>query len=103
VLTDRKNVDTKSKKRRYEGAVTGITTIRDLINLWPTRKTLVDDIRAAFPELPVSVSQVHKWAEKQSVPARYQHALVVVGQGRGFDVTADLIVQLHFDENRGAA
>lgn len=72
-----------------------LTSVRDLINLWPTRAELQSDLKAAFPQLSVSVTQVHKWAEKQSIPARYQHPILHVAKARGFDVSADLLLELH--------
>lgn len=80
-----------------------IDTVRKLVNLWPTRAELTEDLRRAYPDLSVTVAQVHKWAEKQSIPSRYQYPVLVVGQRRGFPISADLIVRLHSGERRGAA
>lgn len=80
-----------------------VESIREMVNLWPTRAALVGDLKSAFPNLPISVMQVHKWAEKQSIPARYHHPILIVARKRGFEITADLIVRLHSASRRGAA
>lgn len=72
-----------------------ISSIRDLVNVWPSRATLADDINAVAGRGLVTTAQVHKWAEKQSIPAKYHHPVIRAGQLRGFPVTADLIVRLH--------
>ncbi len=72
-----------------------ITDIRSLVNLWPTRAALAEDLMRCCPSLTVSTGQVHKWAEKGSIPNKYHHPLLVSARVRGFEVTADLIVALH--------
>ncbi len=85
-------------------SVGDLSSIRDLVNLWPTRAALADDLKMHLPEgAPVSVHQVHKWAEKQSIPARYHYAFICAAGARGFDVTADQIARLHAHPVRGAA
>ena len=82
-----------------------IASIRDLVNLWPTRAELARDVAAVAPDICLSVAQVHKWAEKQSIPARYHHPVLRAAQRRGFAVTADRIAELHAPvaRDRGAA
>ena len=72
-----------------------ISSIRDLVNLWPTRADLAKDVNLAFPTLGVTTAQVHKWAEKGSIPSKYHFPVLQAGRQRGFDVSADLIVMLH--------
>lgn len=72
-----------------------ISSIRDLVNLWPLRSALADDINAAAGFRLVTTAQVHKWAEKQSVPAKYHHFLILAGQRRSYLVTAEMMVRLH--------
>lgn len=79
-----------------------ISTIRDLVNLWPTRAKLADDIEAVTPALKVSVHQVHKWAEKGSIPSKYHKSLLAAARRRNFAISAEMIVNLHSPE-RGAA
>lgn len=72
-----------------------VSSITDLVNLWPTRAALADDIGVVSPEVKVTASQVHKWAEKNSIRAIYHKAVLLAAQSRGFPVTAELIVALH--------
>lgn len=75
--------------------MTDVETIKDLINLWPTRADLALDLTAVLGEHRVSADQVHKWARSNSIPARFHFAVVRAGTKRGFDVTADAIARLH--------
>jgi len=79
-----------------------ISSVRDLVNLWPTRAELAKDVMAACGSLRVTTAQVHKWAEKGSIPSKYQHPVLIAGQARGFEITADLIVLLHGPERSAA-
>lgn len=72
-----------------------ISSIRDLVNLWPTRSSLVADLRALSPGMKVTTARVHKWAENGSIPAKYHSSVLTAGQKRGFSITADLIIELH--------
>ena len=75
-----------------------ISSVRDLVNLWPTRSELAQDLMSTCSSLKVTTAQVHKWAEKGSIPPKYQHSILVAGRRRGFDITAELIVSLHAPE-----
>lgn len=79
-----------------------VSTIRELVNLWPTRASLHEDLRRHFPSLPVSVHRIHKWAETGSIPPRYHHPVFVAAQDRKFPVTAELIARLHCPEASAA-
>lgn len=72
-----------------------IQTVRDLVNLWPTRADLAVDMSQQCSALSVSPHQVHKWAEKGSIPAKYHFRLLTAAQKRSLPVTADLLVRLH--------
>lgn len=72
-------------------------SIRDIVNLWPSRAELSDDMNGIDANRRVSVHQVNKWAEKSALPARYHWQLLHAARLRGFPVTADLIVRLHGD------
>jgi len=72
-----------------------ISSIRDLVNLWPTRSSLADDLQTFCPDLKVNTARVHKWAEHGAIPARYHFPVLMAGRHRGFTITADLIVRLH--------
>lgn len=72
-----------------------VLTIRDLINLWPTRAILASDVNKIAGGPVVSAGQVHKWAQAQSIPPRFHLAVVQSAQGRRFQITAELVVTLH--------
>jgi hypothetical protein len=76
-----------------------IPTIRDLVNLWPTRADLAGEMTTLAASRPVSVHQVHKWAETGSIPAKYHFQLVAAARNRDFPVTADLLIRLHAAED----
>ena len=65
-----------------------IITIKSLIDLWPNRKDLAD-------EISVSVDRVHKWAQTDSIPARFHARILRAAEARGFCVSADDLVRLH--------
>lgn len=64
------------------------TTITAIIDLWPTRSALAEDIH-------VTTDRVHKWAQKASIPARYHFAILEAARVRGFDVDAELLTRVH--------
>ncbi|MDJ0631075.1 MAG: hypothetical protein QNJ44_22650 [Rhodobacter sp.] len=72
-----------------------IRTIRELVNLWPTRAELARDISAVSPLIEATTHQVHKWAENGSIPSKYQSAVLRAATERGFPVTAELLITLH--------
>lgn len=65
-------------------------SITALIDLWPTRRQLADDVG-------VMTDRVHKWAKSNAIPARFHLRVVRAGAERGFPVSADLLVVLHDD------
>lgn len=71
-----------------------VTTIHELIALWPSRADLAADIALGDVDR-VGVAQVAKWAQRQSIPAKYHFQLLTAAQRRGLPVTAELIVRLH--------
>jgi hypothetical protein len=73
-----------------------ISSVRDLIDLWPARKGLAD-------ACGVPVARVHKWAEVGSIPAKYHLAVLNSALGAGYPVTADLMVRLHAQQLERAA
>lgn len=78
-----------------EMGVKHVSTIRELVNLWPTRAELASDICSLSPDLQVTTHQVHKWAEKCSIPSRYHHSVLLAGRRRQFEITAEMIARLH--------
>jgi len=72
-----------------------ISSIRDLVNMWPTRASLVEDLRWFSPGLKVNTPQVHKWAANGTIPAKYHFLVLSAGRHRGFLIDAELMVRLH--------
>ena len=72
-----------------------IPTIKQLIDLWPTRKVLAEDVGA-------SKDRVDKWAQTGSIPAKFHARVIRAAGSRGFAVTADDLVRLH-DQTSGEA
>jgi len=72
-----------------------ISNIRDLVNLWPTRSSLAEDLRIFSPGMKVTTDRVYKWAENGAIPAKYHFAVLTAGRHRGFGLSADQIVMLH--------
>lgn len=80
--------------------MTELNDIKQVINLWPTRAALAEDISRACGSGSVNVAQVHKWAQAGAIPARFHAAVIRAGRQRGFNVSADLMVLLHSVERR---
>lgn len=77
--------------------VMDIHNVKSLIDCWPSRKVLADEINGF---LPVSVrrvtpDQVHKWAANGSIRATYQMYVLNAAIARGLAVDAELIVSMH--------
>jgi DNA-binding transcriptional regulator YiaG len=73
-----------------------ITSIRTLIELWPTRKELAAD-------LGVTTDRVHKWAQGNTIPAKFHLSVIRSANRRNLPVTADLLARLHDDAARDEA
>ena len=70
--------------------------IKTLIDTWPTRKALADEIGA-------NTDAVHKWAAAGRIPADWQAAVVIAARDKGLGyVTADWMLEQHRRE-AGAA
>lgn len=65
-----------------------IQDVRGLIDLWPTRRELADEVFT-------TVDRVHKWAQSGAIPARFHARFLRAADLRGFDVTAEVLVRLH--------
>jgi hypothetical protein len=76
-------------------------TIKELIDLWATRKDLADDI--SFLGDAVTVERVHKWAQSGAIPARYHLAVISAAERRGFPVCALDLAVLHATDRGRAA
>lgn len=73
-----------------------IPTVRHLIDLWPTRKVLAEDVAA-------TKERVDKWAQTESIPAKFHARIIRSAATRGFPVTADDLVRLHDQSQDDAA
>lgn len=85
-----------------------IYTIRELIDLWPTRATLADDMALVAPFARVTAERVNKWPSANAIPSRFHQIIIDAGALRGFEITADVLVRLHAakpvsKDKRGAA
>ena len=71
------------------------TPIKDLIDEWPTRRALADEIGA-------KEAAVHKWAQADRIPAAWQASVVRAARARGLEhVTGDWMLAVH--ERNGEA
>lgn len=69
-------------------SMTSIHTIKELIDLWPTRRELAEEVQT-------TVDRVHKWAQAGAIPARFHARFLRAAHLRGFDISAATLVQLH--------
>ncbi|HMO73135.1 MAG TPA: hypothetical protein PKC84_16095 [Paracoccaceae bacterium] len=63
-------------------------TVREIIDLWPTRRDLARDVGT-------TEARVHRWAARNSIPARFHAGVLRAGRLRAFGVTADELVAAH--------
>jgi hypothetical protein len=77
------------------GRMVRFENITDIVNSWPTRSGLADEISALSPNVNVSVDMVHKWAKVGSVPSKYHFALLVVARQKSLPLTAEKLIELH--------
>lgn len=82
-----------------------LSTIKDLVNLWPRRADLARDLSDLLPDAmdTVSVAQVHKWAQHGAIPARYHHAVLQAANARQIALSAEQLVRLHAPVKGAAA
>ncbi len=65
------------------------TPIRNLIDTWPTRKALAEQIGA-------NPDAVHKWAASGRIPSDWQAAVVIAARDNGLDhITAEWMLEQH--------
>lgn len=60
---------------------------------WPTRRTLHEDAKTVCPA--VDFVAIHRWHQRQSIPAGYWAGLVRAANVRGIDVTLDDLAEAH--------
>lgn len=69
--------------------MSNISSIRELIDAWPTRKALADEVGA-------NVEAVHKWASVNRIPADWQAAVIVAALNMGLKgINGDWMVKQH--------
>lgn len=76
------------------GHMNSITSIKDLIASWPSRKALA-------VEIDVSVDRIHKWVQTESIPARFHARLLRSAAAQGISLTADDLARLHDRDDAG--
>lgn len=64
------------------------STIKSLIDEWPTRRALAEDVG-------VSADRVHKWAASNAIPASFHASVIAHGVARGIAIDAETMVRLH--------
>lgn len=70
--------------------------IRDLIDRWPTRRAMSDEVGA-------KEAAVHKWARSGRIPSQHQAAVVAAAQKRGFaEITAEWMLLAHMRRDETA-
>jgi hypothetical protein len=75
-------------------------TVRDIIDLWPSRTALAEDIHA--DDDPVTLQTVHKWAQRNSIPSRYHATILRAALRRAIGLSADSLVAAHERPRRAA-
>lgn len=68
-----------------------ISTVRQLVTLWPSRSAFAEDCG-------VPLERVHGWVRGSSIPARYHAAVLRGAVSRGFALTAEVLVAIHDKE-----
>lgn len=74
-----------------------VQSVRDVIDLWSSRKALADDLEAVGngANEAVTVERVHKWAKRGVIPSNYHARILRAADRRGFALTAADIVAAH--------
>lgn len=75
------------------GVMQQTPSIRAIIDQWPSRLELAADLSASGDV--VTLAQVNKWAQRQTIPARFWARIIRAAAARSISVTADQLVDLH--------
>lgn len=78
-----------------------IQTVRDIVDLWPSRAALAVDISTDEDSVPVD--RIHKWPQQGGIPAQYHWRILQAARKRGFALTAEDIARVHDAEARRVA
>jgi hypothetical protein len=64
---------------------------QDIIELWSSRQNLADDVSARIGRA-LNIFAVHRWYQRNRIPAEYYPAIMDAASARGLDVSLlDLI------------
>jgi ribosome-binding protein aMBF1 (putative translation factor) len=63
-------------------------TVASLIDQWPSRKALADEIGA-------NPAAVHKWATAKRIPADWQAHVLKAARLRGIQITPEWMIDVH--------
>ena len=70
-----------------------IHTVKDLLKCWPSRKALSDALSKHGEDVPVT--RIHRWAQTNSINAKYFHVILEECADIGLDLSADDLVRIH--------
>lgn len=79
-----------------------ISTIADIIRLWPDRTRFRLDIADEALGLTVTQAQVDKWAQGRPIPAKYHFRIASVAAQRGYALCAEDIARVHSPRGQAA-
>lgn len=65
----------------------------DILKRWPGRRSIWEDARAANPDLDFVA--VHRWFQRDRIPADYWSALLVGAREREIGLTAEELAEAH--------
>lgn len=68
-----------------------ITDVRDIISHWPSRQAFAEAVGK-----PVDL--VHKWAQKNAIPAWHQARVLRACDAASIPVTAEMMISMHEDK-----
>ncbi len=68
-------------------------TVREIIDLWPSRAVLAEDVGTS--DDPVTLATVHKWAQRNSIPSHYHAPLLRAARLRDIALSASNLVAAH--------
>lgn len=76
-------------------STTPVSTIADIIRVWPDRTQFRMDVADDASGLTVTAAQVDKWAQGKPIPAKYHFRIARVAQELGYDLTCEDIARVH--------
>ena len=51
--------------------------ILSILNLWPSRRAVLDDVNASLPESrKLDMVAIHRWFQRKSIPSEYDASLI---------------------------